>query len=77
MKTLPNHKVILFKLTFCTDSRKAAFAIRNFDSHVSQFNVEFADDSNICSEPIGQKELHLNKKGKYKLTANAYNKTQI
>ena len=77
MKTLLNHKVILFKLTFCTDSRKAAFKIHNFDSPDSQFKVEFADESNICSEHIGQKELHLNKKGKYKLTANAYNKTRI
>ena len=63
-------KVIISAPITRTDDGKATHTIRNVNNHLKQLKVTLMDNSNIPSQDLGKKGLHLSKKGKSKLAKN-------
>ena len=69
-KQLPNFRIVLSKPTIRHDHGKANLTIRNYNKHLENLELECIDNNNINAEHLGQKGLHLNPKGKSRLTFN-------
>ena len=63
-------KVIISTPTTRIDDGKASYTIRNVNNHLKQLKVALMDNSNITSQDLGKKGLHLSKRGKSKLAKN-------
>ena len=76
-KALPKCKVILTSLTPRLDNGKANLNIKHFNDHLKQLKVEVIDNTNITSNDLGKKGLHLSKSGKAKLARNIVNVLKV
>ena len=56
--------MIVSRPTIWTDNDKAALTLYNFNKILRQLEVDFIDNVNIKEVHLGEKGLHLNKKGK-------------
>ena len=68
LKSLPDCRVIVSKPQFRSDNSKAAPTIQNLDKDLSNLNIECTKNDNINDRHLGKKGLHLNTKGKGRLT---------
>ena len=73
LKQLPNCRVIVSKPTIRIDHGKANLTLRNVNKHLETLNLECIENDNISAQHLGRKRLHLNSKGKGRLTINFLN----
>ena len=67
---LPTCRVIMSRPTMRTDNGKAALTLSSLNKNLGQLEVDFIDNVNIKEVHLGEKEQHLNKKGKNRLELN-------
>ena len=68
--------MIVSRPTIWTDNDKAALTLYNFNKILRQLEVDFIDNVNIKEVHLGEKGLHLNKKGKNGVELNFLQKLQ-
>ena len=73
LKQLPNCRVIVSKPTLRIDHGKANLTLRNVHKHPETLDLKCIENGNINAQYLGQKGLHLNSKGKGRLTLNFLN----
>ena len=67
-KQLPSCRMVLSKPIIRHDNGKANLTMCNVNKHLSALQSECNEKDNINSQHLGRKELHLNPKGKGRLT---------
>lgn len=70
---LPSTKVIVSTPTIRSDNGKANLTTINLAGLIKNSGIDFMDNSNIHSEHLGRKGLHLNSKGTGRLAMNTIN----
>ena len=70
---LPDANVYLSTPTIRVDNQKANYALRDLTSKMKASSFNIIDNSNVVSEGVGKKGLHLNDKGSGRLALNFIN----
>ena len=70
LKTLPQVQLIFSKPTLRLDNSKANFTLLNLSKLLDKSGLKLMDNSNIVSDHIGKKGLHLNTRGTARLAMN-------
>ena len=76
-KMLPNFQVMFSQPTHRVDNGKAALIQHHVNEHFSELNLDVVNNSNIKVKHIGQKDLHLNTKGRGRLVLNFIHKIRV
>ena len=74
---LPNFQVMFSQPTHRVDNGKAALIQHHLNEHFSELNLDVVNNSNIKVKHIGQKDLHLNTKGRGRLVLNFIHKIRV
>ena len=72
--SLPKCKVIISNVINRTDDGKASVTLENLNNHLNTLKLDIVDNSTIGKECLGNKGLHLTKRGTGKLAINVINK---
>ena len=71
----PNTKLVFSSVILHKDkkdiSKKIGETNQRFKNYCKQKNIDFVDSSNIIEEHLGNKKLHLNKRGNSILVKNS------
>ena len=70
---VPDCKVIISTPTVRSDDEKAGLTVSQLKNHLHQLKTDIVDNTNITSQHIGIKELHLNFSGTAQLAKNFAN----
>ena len=73
-KVFQNTKIVFSSIIIRKDQKNIDKKISQVNSYLKNYcnqkNIDFTDNGNLKKEHLGQKKLHLNKKGNYFLANN-------